>query len=217
MEGRALKFLSITAAAVGVIAIALGAKALVDRSNSNSLPKPYDVAMYDVYTALIPNTEEVWLNRVLAPPAKDVFIRDKTVSVQDPTIIGYEPPSPVGRIVPENRFAEAVNSAIADYLKRNTTTLKLQPRFKLANYHLFARPDRKFGKDDDSGAFVQSRPASARWIELSAVGFNSDQTIAVVYFDEMSGSFWDGGFRMLQKRGRKWYLLHNQVFSDVIS
>ena len=57
------------------------------------------------------------------------------------------------------------------------------------------------------------------------MGFNADQTVAVVYIVEhraavgwirecRGGIFATGGFRMFQKRHGKWNLLKNNVFSD---
>jgi len=58
------------------------------------------------------------------------------------------------------------------------------------------------------------------------VGFNQDQTVAVVYFVELTATtrdfcsgwtFAKGGYRVLQKRDGKWSLLANQPFSDWIT
>jgi hypothetical protein len=219
MRSKASKLMIITGGVVGAISIALAAKTLVDTSSVPPPPKPYDVAMYEVYSALIPNTEESWLNRLIDPPPQEVLIRAETLASQNSGINGAYGPSPEGRPVPEQRLKQAVDSAIADYLKRNTTILELQRKFNLPHYDLFtASEQRSINKGDASGGAFQEKPHGyERWIELSSVGFNQDQTVAVVYFVETRGSFWKAGYRMLQKRGGKWRLLANRVFSDVVS
>jgi hypothetical protein len=219
MRSKASKLMIITGGVVGAISIALAAKTLVDTSSVPPPPKPYDVAMYEVYSALIPNTEESWLNRLIDPPPQEVLIRAETLAFQNSGINGAYGLSPEGRLVPEQRLKQAVDSAIADYLKRNTTIRELQRKFNLPHYDLFtASEQRSINKGDASGRAFQEKPHGyKRWIELSSVGFNQDQTVAVVYFVERRGSFWKAGYRMLQKRGGKWRLLANQVFSDVVS
>jgi hypothetical protein len=214
MRSKASKLMIITGGVVGAISIALAAKTLVDTSSVPPPPKRYDVAMYEVYSALIPNTEESWLNRLIDPPPQEVLIRAETLAFQNSGINGAYGPSPEVGLVPEQRLKQAVDSAIADYLKRNTTILELQRKFNLPRYDLFtASEQRSINKGDASGRTFQEKPHGyERWIELSSVGFNQDQTVAVVYFVETRGSFWKAGYRMLQKR-----LLANQVFSDVVS
>jgi hypothetical protein len=53
--------------------------------------------------------------------------------------------------------------------------------------------------------FYKTYPDSGGWIELSAVGFNADRTVAVVYVGHSCGSLCGGGrFHVLQKRDNKW-------------
>lgn len=218
MRGKALKGAIIIGAVISPIVIALVAKTLVETSTTPPPPKPYDVAIYEVYSALIPNIEESSLNRLINLPPEGVLIRAETLTSEDSGLNGAYKPSPEGRLVPEQRFQQAVDSAIADYLKRNTTVLELQRKFDLTHYDLFAAAEQRTINNADaaSRAFQQKHPGYGRRIELSAVGFNQDQTVAVVYFVETRGSFWNAGYRMLQKRGGKWRLLANQVFSDVV-
>lgn len=56
--------------------------------------------------------------------------------------------------------------------------------------------------------FRVRHPGAEGWIELSAVGFNPDQTIAVVYMEYHCGAECAGGeFRALQKVNGNWQLL----------
>jgi hypothetical protein len=105
--------------------------------------------------------------------------------------------------------------------------LELQKKFNLPRYDLFTKAEQQSVTEGAAAClgFQQKYPGYQRWIELSAVGFNQDQTVAVVYFVELratsnfcsGGMFEKGGYRMLQKRDGKWRLLANQVFSDVAS
>lgn len=222
MRGKAFIFAIIIGAVVGAIVIALGAGTLVDNSTGPPPPKPYDVAVYDVYSAIVPNTQEFGVKRLVDPLPENVLIRAETLTFQDSGWFGVDTPSPEGRLVPDKRFKQAVDSAVADYLKRNTSSLELQRKFNLPHYDLFNKAEEQSMSKSPATflAVQQKHPGYERWIELSAVGFNQDQTVAVVYFVETrvstaGGVFANGGYRMLQKRDGRWYLLPNRVFSDV--
>jgi hypothetical protein len=56
--------------------------------------------------------------------------------------------------------------------------------------------------------FYQRYPDSGGWIELSAVGFNVDKTVAVVYMGHHCGPLCgSGGFHVLEKKDGKWVAL----------
>jgi hypothetical protein len=53
--------------------------------------------------------------------------------------------------------------------------------------------------------FYQRYPDSGGIVELSAVGFNADKTVAVVYAGHNCGSLCRrGGFHVLQKKAGQW-------------
>jgi len=53
--------------------------------------------------------------------------------------------------------------------------------------------------------FEREHPDSVGWIELSAVGFNHDKTVAIVYIGHHCGRLCGGGgFRVLRKAEGKW-------------
>lgn len=220
MRGKALKFVSILGGVVGVIVIALGAKTLVDTSTGPPPPKPYDVAMYDVYSALIPNIEQSWLPRLIDRPSdfrpEEVLIGVETLTFQCCSVFdgAAEPPSFAG-LVTDKRLKQAAESAIADYSKRNANMLELQRKFNLPHYYLFTKAEQQSTSNAAAClAFQQKHPGYERWIELSAVGFNQDQTVAVVYLVETRATkdfciVWTsktGEGRMLQNLGGKWQL-----------
>ena len=151
MRGKALKLVIITGGVVGAIVIALGAKTLVDTSTVPP-PKPYGVAMYDVYSALIPNIEEsrcpsrllgCWLNRLSVPTSEEVLIRVETLTFQGSGLDAAGKRTMGGELVSDERFKPAVDSAIADYLKRNTGILELQRKFNLPHCDLFTKVEQQ--------------------------------------------------------------------------
>ena len=85
------------------------------------------------------------------------------------------------------------------------------------NHELFAEEELKATfRDGMNGSpalggwktFCERHPDSEGLIELSAVGFNSDKTIAVVFIGYHCGEECRGGeFRALENKGGKWQLL----------
>jgi len=227
--------LAIVGAVVGAIVIALGAKTLVDDSTAPTPPKPYDEAMYDVYSDLLQESELPEKARQIIAlareaqghpqpePPEGILIRVETLTFQEPGTGGNPTlPRGLGNFPEEERFKPAVDSAIADYLKRNEQPFQLQRKFNLSKYDLFTK--------DEEQAFLRGDPSACqkysgymRWVELSAVGFNEDQTVAVVHFIDWGGHPCSntlvgatGKDRMLQKRDGKWHLLPSRIFSDWI-
>lgn len=202
MRNKALKVAGIVGGVVGAMIIALVAKTLVDTSTVPPPPKTYDVAMYDVYSDLIPNLHDDFINSLIDPLPQQVLIRVETLA--------------------DEELQRPLNSAIA--AKRNASSLDLQKRFNLPYYDLFTNAEYRsiFKSAAACLAFQQKYPGYERLIALSAVKFNQDQTVAVVNFVEErgtrefcnGGSFANGGYRTFQKRGGKWRLLANQAFSD---
>ena len=98
--------------------------------------------------------------------------------------------------MPEERFKQAVDLAVADYVKRNSGVQKLRRKFSLPTYDLISEAEEQAllkehdpSKEDSAcRAFQTKYPGYDRWVELSAVGFNEDQTVAVVYMVEWRGS-----------------------------
>ena len=219
MRGKALKF-AIIMGVVGAIGIALGAKTQEDTSTAPPPPKPYNEAMYDVYSALLQEQE-----LHLGPQQPEgVLICAETLSLKDPS--PYEPDGArrlLGIHPEEERFKPAVDSATEDYFKRNTDVLELQKKFNLPHYDLFTKDEEK-GFYFGAHSLCQKYSGYERWVDLSAVGFNQDQTVAVVHFIDWRGhpckfhSLIGGTFkdRMLQKRDGKWHLLPSRIFSDWI-
>jgi len=166
------------------------------------------------------------LNRLFDPPPHEVLIRVETLTFQDSGLDAAGKPSTDEELVPDKQFKQAVDAAVADYLKRNNSMLELQRKFSLPHYDLFTQAEERsiFKGAAACLAFQQKHPGYERSIELSAVGFSQDQTVALVSFVEtratrdfcIGGTFKSGQGRMLQNRGGKWYLLTEPRFSDWI-
>jgi len=179
-------------------------------------PKPYEEAIYDVYSDLLSEQEEFF-----SPPREPVLIQVETLSFQGSA--PYEPngaPRGPGLEPKQERFKPAVNSAIVDYLKRNEQSSQLQRKFHLSKYDLISKAEKQ-ALDKNEPSSCQKYAGYERWVELSAVGFNQDQTVAVVHFIDgwhrpcsNTTVSVQGKDRMLQKLGGKWHLLANSVFSD---
>ena len=190
-------------------------------------PKPYEMAMYDVYSDLL-QAQVSWWDQLIDPRSEAVLIRTETEPGQYHEV--RELAFVKASLVPEERFRQAVDIAIADYVKRNSGVLELRRKFTLPTYDLISGAEEQAllkehdptPRDSACRAFQKKYPSYDRWVELSAVGFNEDQTVAVVYMVEWSGSSplcrggvsGHGGYRMLQKQDSKWHLMKNQVVSD---
>jgi hypothetical protein len=94
----------------------------------------------------------------------------------------------------------------------NRKAWRLDSRFEISKpYELIAWnvlnvPFRRAAPAYDGWSqFDAEHPNSVGWIELSAVGFNEDETIAVVYAGHHCGGLCGGGmFRVLHKVEQKW-------------
>ena len=93
-------------------------------------------------------------------------------------------------LAPAGKSKPVLGPAISDYLRVNQRPWLLQRKFEIEKpYDLISK----------SASFTRS------FSELSAVGFNADKTIAIVYAGHHCGSpCGGGGFHVLQKRDNKW-------------
>jgi hypothetical protein len=248
MRDNALKLVITMVGVVAAIVLAREAKTLVSTSTVAPSAKPYDMAMYDVYSDLLQYQEQSWFYRLLVPQPEAVLIRVETEPGYGPeeenaSLAGGRtfPGDPISKLEAQKqrparaldkglfisvgadkRFEQALDSAIADYSKRNTSILELQRKFNLPHYDQFTKAEEE--------AFLKKAPSACqkyagydRWVELSAVGFSQDQTVAIVHFINWRGHPCsnsivgaEGKYRMLQNRGGKWQVAAKQVFSDWI-
>jgi len=151
---------------------------------------PYEVReAYEVYSAILPSE---WPVRV--QHARSLIIQTETQSYQM-------------CLQPEKEWQEKIGPAISDFVKLNAKPLLLQRRIDSDTpYELMAAADLR-SKMQTAGweGFYQLYPNSGGWIELSAVGFNTDKTVAVVYMGHHCGGLCGGGgFHVLEKKDGKW-------------
>lgn len=111
-------------------------------------------------------------------------------------------------LVPEKESEELISPAISDYVKLNEKTWLLQQqKFKLGTPPKLISPEELktiFERGKWAGFYRQYEDSDGL-IELSAVGFNSDKTVAVVYMGHSCGAMCGGGrFHVLQKKEGKW-------------
>ena len=157
-------------------------------TSPNNLPTPYVIPeAYEVYSTIIPS---VW------PWVKTLLIRSET-----------EPYNMCLR--PEKQYEGRIGPAISDYVKQNQKTWLLQRDLRIDRPYETITPDelKSIFEQGIEGwkTFHQKHPDTGGWIELSAVGFNDDKTIAVVYMGYHCGIVCGGGeFHVLQKKDGKW-------------
>ena len=158
--------------------------------SNQDTPKPYeDDEAYAVYSAILLSE---WPVRVAH--AKTLIIQTETTS--------YDM-----CLRPEKEWEEKVGPAISDYLKVNAKPSLLQRRMNIdIPYQLIALDKlRSVIKTGRWEGFYQQYPDSGGWIQLSAVGFNADKTVAVVYVAHHCGSLCgEGRFHVLEKKGGRW-------------
>lgn len=147
-----------------------------------------DTDAYGVYVAIIPSE---WPLR--DADAKQLVIRRETRSFQM-------------CLKPDTEIQARVGLAIADHIRQNEKKWLLQPRFSFAiPYQFFEGPFDDILKRGGWDEYYRQYPESGGLIELSAVGFNVDKTVAVVYMGHSCGDLCGGGtFHVLEKVDGKW-------------
>ena len=158
--------------------------------STDNRPKAYeDAEAYEVYSVILP-TNWVWQ----AQKAKTLVIQSETK--------GYKM-----CLQPEAESEKIIGQAISEYVKLNEKTWLLQEHLNIEKPYKFITSDglKTVFEHGDWEKFGKQYPGSGGWIELSAVGFNADKTVAVVYMGHHCGGLCGGGgFHVLQKKDGKW-------------
>ena len=119
-------------------------------------------------------------------------------------------------IASDKESGKIVDSAIADYKKKNERKWLLQRQFEITKAYEMISSDEIntiFNTEGTEGwkTFYERHPDSGGLIEFSAVGFNASKTVAVVYAGHSCGSLCGGGtFHILRKVDGKWKPLRLQ-------
>jgi hypothetical protein len=188
----------------------------------SSTEKPYEEAIYDVYSAALRGETDakspllLW-NKLIDPVAEGVLIQIDTISAGFGSHYGSwggQPATPP-ELIPQTEFDKEWSPAMADYDRRNKQSFQLQRKFNLSKYDLISKAQYEALCKPFA---CQKYAGYERWVKLSAVGFNQDQTEAYLYMEEWRGYFGHGGSRFLHKRNGKWYLILTGVpFDDWIT
>jgi len=159
--------------------------------NENQAPLNYtDEEAYAVYTAILPHNRPY------------LVIRSYTVSHENQMCP-----------LPKEGFPRIVSAAIGDWKRVNQQRWTLLPMLSVSGaYELIPskRLDDIFSENGgDFPFFYGLYPNSGGFIELSAVGFNADKTVAAVYMDEVCGGLCgSGAFFVLKKSDGEWSLMN---------
>jgi len=154
---------------------------------SSSLKPAYEIAdAYDVYAAVLPKD---WM--LYGKPAKQLIVQQETY----PAKMCLEPEPESGKLIGE---------AIEDYKKQNERMWFLQRKFKTDKPYVVLSSEAFMGKNQGRWE-MPAFPDSGGYFLLSAVGFNSQRTVAVVWVEQRCGRLCGKGeFHVLQKTQNEW-------------
>ena len=157
--------------------------------NNNDKASQYEVPeAYQVYSAMLPS------ERPLADGlAKSLLIQTETRGFQM-------------CLRPDKEWEQKIGPAISDYVKVNAkpSLLNRQIDIKIP-YQLIMAAQIDTNSNAGWETFYQRYPDSGGWIELSAVGFNNDKTVAVVSMAHHCGALCASGrFHVLEKKNGRW-------------
>jgi hypothetical protein len=127
----------------------------------------------------------------------DALLSTDGTSATSPLVISAETESAGMCLRPEGEWERTLMHAMADYNKQNAKTYRLEPKFKMKRRYELLTKDKIYAR------FMH--PGDGRWVGLSAVGFNSKRTIAVLWVSYgCPGLCGSGTFHVLQKKNGKW-------------
>lgn len=163
--------------------------------NREEQAKVYEAGeAYELYSAILPKTNHL-------------LVRDET-QTHDFCLSALD-----------EQAAAALGVAIKNYHELNDdNSWRLARKFNSAiGYELLPEaevmsmfPNGVSGQESRAGwqTFSKKHPGTEGWIEFSAVGFNENRTLAVVYMGYHCGEACEGGeFRAMEKTDGKWQLM----------
>ena len=167
---------------------------------ADQLPLYEDVEAYEVYSAVLSLPEVNALSK-----SKNFVIRHETIT-NFGTFLNTEPASSIC-LRPDAESEKTIGPVIRDFLKVNKMKRRLQAKFKLEiPYQLISFEKILFiTKAEGWDGFYKKYPDSGGFIDLSAVGFNAEKTIAIVSQGRWCGDLCGAGrYYVLQKKDGKW-------------
>jgi hypothetical protein len=197
MKGLGLLWSAIVLAALVAIPPLLS-----DSGDSMKSPSTYeDLDAYEVYSAVL-SIHGSWQD------SKSLLILQNIPPKEWP--IG----SPRGALQGNAEFAKQFDGIFKSFEQANPEPLLLQYHFAIPkSYQIVgsAELDAAFARrasntvDDGWEGFRQSFPGSLGYLILSAVGFNSEKTIGLVYVEYRCGGLCgSSGYYILAKRNGRW-------------
>jgi hypothetical protein len=159
--------------------------------SQDNQPAPYkDSIAYEIYSTILLSE---WAVRVAK--AKTLVIRTETDAKFQMCL------------KPDDESKKIIGSAISNYLEVNKKTWLIQEKltveipYKIVSSEAIKSTFEKNNWEE----FYKRYPQSGGYIELSAIGFNEDKNVAVVYVAHSCGLLCGGGdYHVLQKKDGKW-------------
>jgi hypothetical protein len=157
-------------------------------SNKGGATLYKDQQAYEIYSAIL-QSESWWRDT----HAKTLIIQTETKSFEM-------------CLRPDKESEEKFGPAISDYVRLNAKPSLLQREIDMEiPYQLIMADQLNTNSNTGWAEFYRRYPDSKGWIELSAVGFNNDKTVAVVYMGHHCGPLCGrGGFHVLEKKAGRW-------------
>jgi hypothetical protein len=154
-------------------------------------PVPYkDSDAYEIYSTILSSQ---WAVRVAK--AKTLVIRAETSAKFEMCLR------------PDPESEKIIGGAISNYLEVNKKTWLIQKKFNIETPYKIVSSEaiNAVFEKNKWEEFYKQYPDSGGYIELSAVGFNADKTVAIVYSGHSCGGLCGGGdYAVLQKKDGKW-------------
>lgn len=170
---------------------------------SDKLPVYEDKTAYEVYSAILT------LQEAKRSEAKNFVIRGETLRNFGAFIDGKFNESICLR--PDEESAKVIGTAVEDFKKVNQTKWRLQEKFKLEIPYKLVGTEKVISlikpmtDDENWDEFYKQYPDSGGFVDVSAVGFNADKTVAVVSKGRWCGSLCgEGQYYVLQKVNGEW-------------
>ncbi len=147
---------------------------------------------YEIYSQLLSEGSSASEGR-----PKKLIIRQETIAPDDMCV------KPEGASIP------ILAPVIADFVEKNNKPWLLQEMFTMPRPYEFvsaADLDAIFEKGPGGWkGFYERYPKSGGYLQVSAIGFNAEKTIAIVYMAHGCGGLCGGGgFSILEKKDGKW-------------
>lgn len=170
---------------------------------TDTLPIYEDQIGYEVYSAVLS------FEAARLPKPANLVIRQETLR-NFGALLDTDPP--YGTCLrPDGESAKLIGPAVEDHVRVNKTKWQLQKKLKLEIPYNLISSEKVFSiinpmtDKEDWKEFYKRYPNSKGFIDLSAVGFNADKSVAVVSLGRWCGGLCgEGGYYVLQKKDGKW-------------